>query len=137
MAQIQNELGRLFTSRRETSEARQAHLAALALLAADPAAPPALPSARFELARTCFFLGLRERPLPATAPRDRARPEPIPDERRNSLAKAVTLLKTLSISPPTNPEYQHLLALCYLKERQWRRVREAKPVTQMSAASRF
>jgi tetratricopeptide (TPR) repeat protein len=115
MAQIQNELGRLFTARREASKARQAHLAALALLEADATGPSAPPGVPFELARTYFFLGLRERPLPATAPRDRTGPEPIPDERQDSLAKAVSLLKTLSASPPTNPEYQHLLALCYLE----------------------
>jgi len=115
MAQIQNELGRLFTARREASEARQAHLAALALLEAEAAEPFALPAMRFELARTYFFLGLRERPLPATAPRDRTRPAPIPEDRRDSLAKAVALLKALSAASPGNPEYQHLLALCYLE----------------------
>jgi len=31
------------------------------------------------------------------------------------LAKAVALLKALSASSPTNPEHQHLLALCYLE----------------------
>ncbi|HNQ87978.1 MAG TPA: protein kinase [Verrucomicrobiota bacterium] len=115
MAQIQNELGRLFTARREASEARQAHLAALALLEAEAAGPSALSGVHFELARTYFFLGLRERPLPATAQPGRIRPSPIPDERQDSLAKAVVLLKRLSDSSPTNPEYQHLLALCYLE----------------------
>ncbi len=115
MAQIENELGRLFTARREASEARQAHLAALALLEAEAAEPSAPPAMCFELARTYFSLGLRERPLPATTPRDRTRPAPVPEDRRDTLAQAVALLKALSASSPSNPEYQHLLALCYLE----------------------
>jgi tetratricopeptide (TPR) repeat protein len=115
VAQIHNELGRLFTSRRQAAEARQSHLAALALLQIDAARPSAPPAVRFELARTYFFLGLRERPLPTAVPRERGGPEQIPDEQHDSLGKAVTLLQSLSGSPPVNPEYQHLLALCYLE----------------------
>jgi tetratricopeptide (TPR) repeat protein len=67
------------------------------------------------LARTCYFLGTQERPLPAADPRQGAGPAQIPDERRESLAKAVTLLNALPASPRANPEYQQLLALCYLE----------------------
>lgn len=115
VAQIENELGRLFTSRRPMAEARQSHLAALALLQADAALPSAPAALRFELARTYYFLGTRERPLPAAAPREGAGPDQIPDKQRDNLAKAVTLLNALPASPPANPEYQHLLALCYLE----------------------
>jgi eukaryotic-like serine/threonine-protein kinase len=115
MAQVQNELGRLFTSQRQAAEARQCHLAALALLRTEAAQPSAVPALRFELARTYFFLGLRERPLPASAPSQTRGPEPIPGDQRNDLAQALNLLKALSASAPANPGYQHLLALCYLE----------------------
>jgi serine/threonine protein kinase/tetratricopeptide (TPR) repeat protein len=115
LARIENELGRLYTSRRKVAEARQSHMAALALLQADAALPSAPAALRFELARTYYFLGTRERPLPSNAPREGAGPAPIPDEQRDSLAKAVALLNALTASPPANPEYPHLLALCYLE----------------------
>jgi serine/threonine protein kinase/tetratricopeptide (TPR) repeat protein len=115
VAQIENELGRLYTSRQQVAQARQSHLAALALLQADAAPPSASAAWRFELARTYYFLGTQERPLPSTAPREEVGPAQIPDEQRNSLAKAVAVLKTLPTSPSANPEYQHLLALCYLE----------------------
>ena len=115
VAQIQNELGRLFTSQRRLAEARQAHLAALTLLQTNALLPAAPASERFELARTCFFLGRRERPLPAAAPPEREGPVEVPDTQRDSLAEAVTLLKSLLASPPANPDYPHLLALCYLE----------------------
>ena len=115
VAQIENELGRLYASRRRADEAREAHLAALALVQADGALPSAPAAMRFELARTCYFLGTQERPLPAADPRQGIGPAQIPAEQRDSLAKAVALLKTLPASPADNPEYQHLLALCYLE----------------------
>jgi serine/threonine protein kinase/tetratricopeptide (TPR) repeat protein len=115
MAQIENELGRLFTSRRQVAEARQAHLAALALLAADAALPSAPAAVRFELARTCYFLGTQERPLPAADPRQADRPAQTSGEHRDRLEKAVALLRSLPTAPTANPEYQHLLALCYLE----------------------
>ena len=68
VAQIENELGRLYTSRQQVAEARQAHLAALALLQDDAALPSAPAALRFELARTYYFLGTQERPLPGGCP---------------------------------------------------------------------
>ena len=143
VAQLQNELGRLYTSRRQITEAREAHLAALALLQGDETehATRNTPQERFELARTYYFLGTQERPLPAAAPRQRDRPAQIPNPQRDSLAKAVALLNALTsphpsplpvqrgegeattrpreadknVRAPANPEYQHLLALCYLE----------------------
>ena len=114
-AQSQNELGRIFTAQRQTASARQSHLAALRLLETEAARPGASSVLRFELARTYFLLGLPERPLPTTNPRDRGGPERHPDEGRARLAQAVALLQALSDSTPRNPEYQHLLALCYLE----------------------
>ena len=113
-ARIENELGRLFTSRQQVAEARQAHLAALALLEAEAALPTAPTAVRFELARTCYFLGTHERPLPANS-RPTDRPAQIADEQRDHLARAVALLMALPSGPSVNPEYQHLLALCYLE----------------------
>ena len=115
MAQIENELGRLYTARQQMTEAREAHLAALALLQGDGALSSAPAVLRFELARTHYFLGTQQRPLPAADPRQGVGPARIPDEQRDSLAKAVALLKALPASPAANPEYQHLLALCYLE----------------------
>ena len=115
IAQTDNELGRLFTSQRHAAEARQSHQAALALLQTDAEQPSALPAIRFELARTYYFLGLPERPLPTAAPRERPEPEQVPSEQRDSLARAVTVLKSLLESSLANPECQHLLALCYLE----------------------
>ena len=115
MAQIENELGRLYTARQQMAQAREAHLAALALLQGDSASPSSPSTVRFELARTHYFLGTQQRPLPAADPRQGVGPAQISDEQRDHLAKAVSLLKTLPPSPAANPEYQHLLALCYLE----------------------
>jgi serine/threonine protein kinase len=115
LAQIQNELGRLFTSKRQATEARQAHLAALALLQPHAEQPGSAPAERFELARTYYFLGLPERPLPAEVRPDQHDPEPRANEWRDNMNKAVASLKQLSTTAPPNPEYQHLLALCYLE----------------------
>ena len=115
VAQIENELGRLYTAQRQVAEAREIHRAVLALLQDDGAWPAAPAALRFELARTCYFLGTQERPLPSAVPRQGARPAQMPEEQRDSLAKAVALLKALPASPTHDPEYQHLLALCYLE----------------------
>ena len=115
MAQIQNELGRLYASRQQAGPAREAHQAALALLQSDGASPSGPAALRFELARAHYFLGTQERPLPAADPRQGAAPPRVPDEQRGSLAQAVAILKALPATHSANPEYQHLLALCYLE----------------------
>jgi len=115
VARIENELGRLYTSRQQVAEARQSHLAALALLQGDATLPSAPAALRFELARTYYSLGTQERPLPAGAPPEERGPVPIPEEERDSVAKAVVLLRALAAASPANPECQHLLALCYLE----------------------
>lgn len=115
VAQLKNELGRLYTSRRLFSEAREAHLAALTLLQADGSLPSAPEKLRVALARTYYFLGTQERPLPAAAPRQGDRQAQASEVQRDYLAKAVALLNTLPTTPVANPEYRHLLALCYLE----------------------
>ena len=115
VAQIENELGRLYTARQQVADARQAHLAALALLQGDAASPSAPAALRFELARTLYCLGIQERPLPGGSRPEEAGPLPIPEEQRDSLAKAVALLRALAAQAPADPENQHLLALCYLE----------------------
>lgn len=112
--QIENELGRMYTFRRQLAEAREAHSEALALLQSVGTAS-ASAAVNFELARTYYFLGTQERPLPAAQQRQRSGPGEIPAEQRDYLTKAVGLLKELSRLPSTDPEYQHLLALCYLE----------------------
>lgn len=114
-AQVDNELGRIYTSRRQVAEAREAHKAALALLESDGAESARSAEWRFELARTCYFLGTQERPLPGTGPRKGQEPAQLPTTERDFLAKSVALLKPLTTSPSVNPEAQHLLALCYLE----------------------
>lgn len=115
LAQIQNELGRLFTAQRNAAAARQAHLVALSLLQNAAALPSVATADTFELARTYFFLGLPERPLLAPESQDNHGPEPMPAEQSESLAKSVALLNKLAESNPGHPEYQHLLALCFLE----------------------
>jgi len=115
VAQIENELGDLYTARRQTAEARQAHLAALALLQGGAASPTAPVAWRFELARTYYALGTQDRPLPAAAPPEEVGPLTLPEEQRSDLAQAVALLNGLAAADAHNPEYRHLLALCYLE----------------------
>lgn len=114
VAHVMNELGRIHTSRRQFSEAREAHTAALALLEGGRASASAPQNLRFELARTYYFLGTQERPLPAAAVSAGDRRAQVPDAKRDSLAKAVAVLSALPTSVG-KPEYQHLLALCYLE----------------------
>jgi eukaryotic-like serine/threonine-protein kinase len=115
VAQIENELGRLYTARQQVAEGRQAHLAALALLQGNAASPSAPAALRFELARTLYCLGIQERPFPGGSHPEEAGPLPIAEEQRDSLAKAVALLRALAAQAPADPKYQHLLALCYLE----------------------
>jgi tetratricopeptide (TPR) repeat protein len=136
IAIIQNELGRMYQLQRQFIEARKCYQAALQILeSASPGSSPPM-EARYELARTYYLLGTRERPLPDSNPpaprpgeqerRGRgidleppppgnvppANPVDVPrDEQRDFLAKAVASLEEL----PVEPRCQHLLALCYLE----------------------
>ena len=115
VAQIKNELGRLYTSRRQFNEARAAHLGAITLLQTGGSKSSAPETLRFELARTYYFLGTQERPLPAAGQRQGGRQPQASEAQLDYLAKAVALLNALPSSPAANPEYSHLLALCYLE----------------------
>ena len=134
---IQNELGRLYRSTRRHDRSRQAHLEALAILqaASGPAQAPA--EVRYELARTYYLLGTRERPDPGSRPGGPpahhrgpppellwlgppapdgppgAKPPKGDDVRGAYLAKAVDLLTDLVKQHPSDATYRHLLALCY------------------------
>jgi serine/threonine protein kinase len=140
IASIQNELGRTYQFQRQFSEARQCYQAALQILESTPPGSSPPMEVRYELARTYYLLGTRERPLPDSnppagrpgEPKRRGRgpglepppPENTPpanpvdaprDEQRDFLAKAVALLEELTQQRPTEPQHQHLLALCYLE----------------------
>ncbi len=148
IASIQNELGRMYQFQRQLGEARQCHQTALQILQSrSPGARPA--EVGYELARTYYLLGTRERPLPdanplgprPSGPEDRrASPSLVPpppedappgnradisrDEHRDFLNKAVMLLEELAQQHPAKLKYQHLMALCYL---------EGAPVAQFRA----
>jgi tetratricopeptide (TPR) repeat protein len=68
IAGIQNELGRMYQFQRQFSEARQRHMAALQILESVPSGSSPSIEMRYELARTYYLLGTRERPLPDSNP---------------------------------------------------------------------
>jgi len=137
IARIRNELGRLYRSTGRTSEARKSHLQALTILQGVFSGSPALPEIRYELARTSFFLGTRDRPPPGLGPRgpgqgppgqrkldrrrgefrDRQAPRSVAGDReeKEHLAKAIALLDELVEQFPSSPDYKHLLGLCHLE----------------------
>ncbi len=106
-----NELGALQRVLRRTAEAQQAHQQALDLLS-----KAATASARFELARTCFFLGTKPRPEPGARPAGPDRPAEAGPE-QPYLDRAIALLDALVEEHPTSGDYRHLLALCYRDRR--------------------
>jgi eukaryotic-like serine/threonine-protein kinase len=151
IAGIENELGRMYQSQRRRGEAHQCHQAALQILEPVSRDAPSV-EVRYELARTYYLLGLRERPLPDSNPsgsrpggaQDRRRgpgvdappPEEAPprqdgdvppSEQRDFLTEAVALLEELAQQWPAEPQYQHLLSLCYLEGAPMRQSRDAGP----------
>ncbi len=82
IARIQNDLGGLCRISGRFAEERSAHLTALDLLKSSESNASAAPEARFELARTYYFLGTRPSPAPGAEPQSpagRLRPsEPLP-----------------------------------------------------------
>jgi serine/threonine protein kinase len=119
IASINNELGRMYQLQRRFDEARKCHQTALQILQSGFASSS--PEVRYELARTYYLLGTPERPLPDFNPPPPERapaPKPAdaaPDEQRDLLDKGVALLEELTQQRPTDPRYQHLIALCYLE----------------------
>jgi serine/threonine protein kinase len=84
LAQVYNELGRLYRTTRQMDEARQSHLQALRILQPGSAEPKDDPSLCYETARTLYFLGARmfdgSEPPPG-GPRPDARQGPPPGPR--------------------------------------------------------
>jgi eukaryotic-like serine/threonine-protein kinase len=139
IAGIQNELGRMYQLQRRFDEACRCHQAALEILQSTPGNQASV-EVRYEVARTYYLLGVRERPLPDSNPPRQRPDEPsgrrrgpgmnplLPQgappasptdagssEQRDFLTKAVALLEELSRQRPADPRCQHLLALCYLE----------------------
>jgi tetratricopeptide (TPR) repeat protein len=67
IAGIENELGRVYQFQRRLGEAHQCHQAALRILQPVSRDSPSV-EVRYELARTYYLLGMRERPLPDSKP---------------------------------------------------------------------
>jgi eukaryotic-like serine/threonine-protein kinase len=107
IARIRNELGGLFRSTQRFADAQRSHVTALTILHSVSKGQQNRPETRYELARTCYFLGMRPRPEPGAErpgpPRNRRpppeestdgeaggvrppspqRPPPVPDEPRS------------------------------------------------------
>ncbi len=139
MARIYNGLGDLYWTDHRDREGRSFHLQALALLKELPAEPAPPVEARYELARTYYFLGrggppdkapgppppadappLRPMPPrrdpPPRGPDEGDRPPPADRNQRDNeqnLQQAIQILEDLGREHPLDPDYRHLLACCY------------------------
>lgn len=128
LAGIHNEIGAIFEAAGDHEQARLSYRRAMELLA------PTLENrddseSAFELARTYYLLGRRSRPeVPVGPPHPPERhrhpngehsPNVSPPRRRSDpdseewIQQAIAQLQTLREKNPANPEYKHLLALCY------------------------
>jgi len=134
IARICNELGCTYRLGRRADDARQSHSKALAILK-PIAGDTAVPVLRYELSRTYYFLGVRDRAEPHAktpgrrdrGPRGRDQGERGPRrgtgrERRTPatrpgaheyVRKAIAILTDLTVRHPTNMKYRYLLAACY------------------------
>jgi serine/threonine protein kinase len=106
LARIHNELGSIARARQESG--RALHEEALAILEARASQSPASPRLRFELARTCFFLGKGRGG--GRGPPGWERPRRDEDD---PLRRAIRLLEGLLEENPRLPDYRQLLARCY------------------------
>jgi len=134
IARIYNSLGDLQVAAGSPGASRSFHVDALRTLEHLATASDASPAVRYEMARTCYFLGRgippgmtpgapRPRPHPPRGgpppgpPRDGPGLPPPPDrtQRENEpyLLRAIGLLEQLAGEQPGIPDYQHLLARCY------------------------
>jgi len=133
IAKTYNELGRLYQARDPMQQARDAHQNALAILEAAPNRSAPTPEFQLELARTHYFLAIATRPeaggegeAPAE-PLARAGsgsagaspsrfPQPSGPAPLRHLKTAIALLSPLREADPANPQYRHLLGLCYREQ---------------------
>jgi serine/threonine protein kinase/tetratricopeptide (TPR) repeat protein len=123
VAKTFNELGCLSRSTGQNDQARRAHMEALRALESLPRESSGTPEVRYELARTHYFLAVNAQPLQERPPRPEhgARPNPPPppgppprpDDAEGNLEKAVVLFRELATQYPSNPNYRHMLALCF------------------------
>jgi tetratricopeptide (TPR) repeat protein len=124
LARACNELGRTLRLLQQYDEAARMHERAIRTLTEAPEAFTALPECRYELARSCYWLGHRDTLLsprgygldrPPGGP-GRGPPPPPPPPRPNGehpARRAIALLDALMHEFPKVPEYRHLLACCY------------------------
>lgn len=117
-ARIQNALGQLHRNTAKADEAEGAHRDALALIMSLPEKERTRRDARFETARTHFFIGSRAELKGPPGRRESDRGRARPDRRRRGeadehLGEAVDLLLKLLEERPADAECRCLLALCY------------------------
>jgi len=117
-ARIQNALGQLYRNTAKADEAEGAHGNALALIMSLPEKERKRRDARFETARTHFFIGSRAELKGPPGRRESDRGRARPDRRRGGeaderLGEAVDLLLKLLEERPADAECRCLLALCY------------------------
>lgn len=105
LARTYNELGRLCQVPDGMQDARDAHQRALAILGATPDRSAQSTDFQLELARTHYFLAL-------SAPAEPA----LPGEAARQIEKAIATLAPLREADPMNPQYRHLLGLCYRQQ---------------------
>jgi serine/threonine protein kinase len=112
IARIDNEIGDLHWAARWEGDGRSFHTTAMLLLKAAPPEQTALPSYRYELARTHYFLG-RGAPPDAAPGRGPQNIEHSQREDKSHLQQAIQILKQLIAEQPSAADDRHLLACCY------------------------
>ena len=145
IARINNELGIVYRTERKYEESKKAYSRAMTLLQDQLAKMPASNEVQYQLARTYYLQGRRptfgfgpgfgpprdgkpprherqEKPRGDGNERGRFhRDSPVPrhhdSDREQHLEKAIELLGALSKESPNDPDYRHLLALCYRDRR--------------------
>ena len=110
IGRIQNGLGQIYRAMQKRDDARRSHEDALWVLETLPPPAAAPPEVRYELARTHYFLGIKDQLLEERPPRG---PRGGPSEEDRNLDTAIFLFRELAAQYPANPNYRYMLALCY------------------------